>query len=197
MLTGPTTRYTHGALGDDVEAEGFSVETAGKVLQFTLDEMHVFEDLRVRLVELDDDSFPEAVIIRSHLEKGAAIAVYDISADAMTLKAESQGIGLANRWLNIAGFGDFTGRGKVEIAAVITPHLAGSLRIYEIRGGSVAEIARIDGYTNHVNGTRQLDLAKLADINGDGATDIMLPRIDGSGTAAVTFAGGLARELPE
>ena len=103
---------------------------------------------------------------------------------------------MANRWLNVVGFGDFTGRGKAEIAAVVTPHLTGSLRVYEMTGTRLVELARIDGYTNHINGTRELDLAEVADRNGDGVIDITLPRTRRVGKAVVTFAGGDARELP-
>jgi hypothetical protein len=193
-LDGPTTRYAHGALGDDIEATGFIVAHQGKQWRFTLDDSHVFEDRRVRLVQLDDDAEPEAVIIRSNLEAGAAIAVYDIG-DMISLKAESANIGMRNRWLNIAGFGDFMGRGKTEIAAVITPHLTGSLRVYELEGPALKEVARIDGYTNHINGSRDLDLAEIRDMNDDGALDIILPRINGSGKAVVSFTQGKPREL--
>jgi hypothetical protein len=195
-LTGPTTRYAHGALGDEIEASGFVVAHKGKDLRFELDDLHVFEDRRVRLVQLDGDAAPEAVIIRSHVSEGASIAVYNIGDEEISLKAESPNIGMTNRWLNIVGFGDFTGRGKVEIAVVVTPHLAGSLRVYEMKGTRLLELARIDGYTNHINGTRELDLAEVADRNGDGVIDITLPRIRRGGKAVVTFAGGKARELP-
>lgn len=194
-LTGPTDRYAHGALGDAIEASGFTVWHAEEMFSFELDSNHVFEDRRVRLVELDGDPSPECVIIRSHLTEGAAIAVYDIGQDGISLKAETPNIGRANRWLNIAGFGDFTGRGTTEIAAVITPHLVGSLRVYELVGSRIVERGRIEGYTNHINGTRDLDLAKIGDRNGDGVTDIALPRIKDGKAAVVTFAGGKAREL--
>jgi hypothetical protein len=75
-LTGPTTRFAHGASGDTIEASGFAVNHAGRTLTFELDENHVFEDRRVRLVELDGDPSPECVIIRASLTGGAAIAVY-------------------------------------------------------------------------------------------------------------------------
>ncbi len=188
-LTGPTTRYAHGALGDEIEASGFVVVHQGKELRFELDDLHVFEDRRVRLVQLDRDAEPEAVIIRSNVSEGASIAVYDIGEGVITLKAQTPNIGMANRWLNIIGFADFTGRGNVEIAAVVTPHLSGSLRIYMLTGSQVVELARIDGYTNHINGTRELDLAKIADRNGDDIVDITLPRIGNGGSVAVTFAG--------
>jgi hypothetical protein len=116
-------------LGDTIEASGFAVSHAGRTFTFELDESHVFEDRRVRLVELDDDPSPECFIIRASLTGGAAIAVYDIGPNGITPKAETPDIGKPNRWLNIAGFGDFTGRGEIEIAAVVTPHIAGSLRV--------------------------------------------------------------------
>jgi hypothetical protein len=194
-LTGPTTRYTHGALGDKIEASGFAVSHAGKTFKLDLDENHVFEDLRVRLVELDGDPSPECVIIRASLTGGAAIAVYDILPDGISLKAKTPDIGRPNRWLNIAGFGDFTGRGETEIAVVVTPHIAGSLRIYEVVGRRIVERARIDGYTNHINGSRELDLARIADVNADGVLDIALPRIKDGSPAVVTFVGGKSREL--
>jgi hypothetical protein len=194
-LTGPTTRYAHGALGDETEASGFVVLHKGKALEFELDDLHVFEDRRVRLVELDGDPTPECVIIRSHIAEGAGIAIYDVTENMIALKAETPNIGTANRWLNIVGFGDFTGRGKVEIAAVVTPHLSGSLRVYDMVGARLVELARIDGYTNHINGTRELDLARIADHNGDGIVDIKLPRIRSGGEAIVTFAGNAAREI--
>jgi hypothetical protein len=195
-LDSPTTRYAHGALGDEVEAGGFVVEHQGKQLTFTLDAKHVFEDRRVRMVQLDDDLAPEAVIIRSHLDEGAAIAIYDIG-DSITLKAESANIGTRNRWLNIAGFGQFTELGKIEIAAVITPHLKGRLTIFEIRGNKIEAVSAISGYTNHINGTRNLDLAEVRDVNGDGTLEITLPRIDGTGKATLSFAQGKPRELPQ
>lgn len=197
MLTRPTTRYGHGSLGDKIEAGGFQVERKGKSLRFTLDDQHVFEYRRVRLVQLDDDAEPEAVIIRSNLKEGSGIVVFDITTDAIMLKAESKNIGTRFRWLNIVGFGDFTGRGKIEIAAVITPHLKGRLTVFELRGNQLEAVAAVNGYTNHINGTRELDLADVRDVDGDGTLDVILPRIDGSGKATVSFAQAKPRELPQ
>jgi hypothetical protein len=194
-LTGPTTRYAHGALGDTIEASGFTVSHADETFTFELDKRHVFEDRRVRFVELDGDPAPECVIIRASLSGGAAIAAYDIGPDGISLKAETPDIGRPNRWLNIAGFGDFTGRGEIEIAAVVTPHIAGSLLVYEMVGRRIVEQARIDGYTNHIKGSRELDLSRIADVNGDGVPDIALPRIKDGSPVVVTFAGGTPREL--
>jgi hypothetical protein len=62
-------------------------------------------------------------------------------------------------------------------------------------GQRIVQRARIDGYTNHIDGSRDLDLARIADVNGDGVLDIALPRIKDGSPAVVTFAGGKPREL--
>lgn len=194
-LTDPTTRYAHGALGDVIEAGGFAIERDGKIISFKLDENHVFEDRRVRLADIDSDQKPEAIIIRANLNKGAAIAIYDISGSTIKLKAESKNIGIANRWLNIAGIANFTGSGELMIAAVITPHLTGTLTLFKLSGKTLTPITSIDGYTNHINGSRNLDLAKLSDKNNDGAIDITLPVFGEKTLATISFKDGKAQVL--
>jgi hypothetical protein len=189
-LIDPTTRYDHGVLGDAIEAGGFAVERNGQRLIYRLPDDSVFEDRRVRLVDLDGDGQPEAIIVKSYQQRGAAIAVYRILADRIEPLAESPAIGTRHRWLNPAGIADFTGTGEIMIAAVITPHLSGSLRLYRLAGGKLEETARIDGYTNHIIGSRDLDLGRLADVDGDGIPEIVLPSIDRRTLAAISFKQG-------
>lgn len=194
-LIDPTTRYAHAVLGDAVEAGGFVVERNGQRLIFRLGRDAVFEDLRLRFADLDGDGVPEIIIVKSYLTRGSAIAVYKIGANAIEPLAESEAVGTANRWLNPVGVADFTGSGEVMIAAIITPHLTGSLRLYRLAGNRLVETVRKDGYTNHVIDSRNLDLAHLVDIDGDGVTDIVIPTVDRRHVAAVSFAGGVAREI--
>lgn len=192
-LTDPTTRYAHAVLGDAIEAGGFAVEQAGRQFHVTLPEEAVFEDRRVRLEDIDGDGRPEAIVVKSYLRRGAALAVYRIEADAIVPLAESDPIGIPNRWLNPVGVADFTGDGRPLIAAVITPHIAGSLRLYRLEGRTLVEVARLDGATNHVIGSRDLDLARITDIDGDGRPEIVVPAQDRLSLTAVSFAGGRGR----
>ncbi|MCH7944088.1 MAG: hypothetical protein IIB67_12780, partial [Proteobacteria bacterium] len=65
-LTGPTKRYDHGILGDGIEASGLRVTLRnGASIAFNLEGQDVFEDLRVRLVDLDGDGVDELISIRS------------------------------------------------------------------------------------------------------------------------------------
>jgi hypothetical protein len=190
-LIDPTTRYRHGVLGDGIEAAGFAVEEGhGRRLIYRLGDDAVFEDRRVRLVDLDGDRRPEAMVVKSYLSRGSALAIYALRGDLIEPIAESTPIGAPHRWLNPVGAANFVGTGETTIAAVITPHLAGSLRLFRLSGGALTEIARIDGVTNHIIGTRNLDLARIDDADGDGVPDIVLPSLDRHALAAVSFRGG-------
>lgn len=191
-LVGPTTRYTHAVLGDNIEAEGFVVETGGRQLQLRLGPEAVFEDRRVRLIKMDSSSIPLALVVKAYQERGAALALYRLGPDKIEPLAESAPIGRPNRWLNPVGAADFTGSGEIMIAAVVTPHLSGSLRLYRLAGGSLREVARIDGYTNHIIGSRDLDLAQIVTTR-EGKPVIVIPTIDRFSIATVSFFGSQAK----
>ena len=110
----------------------------------------------------------------------------------MLVPPRSAAIGRRNRWLNPVGVADFTGSGQPMIAAVITPHLEGSLRLYRLSGSSLQEVVRIDGFINHRLGERDLDLARIGDINGDGTADIVIPSSTRLELIAIGFKGGRA-----
>ncbi len=191
-LIDPVTRYDHGVLGDAIEAGGFAVERKGLRQLLRLDAGAVFEDRRVRLADLDGDGVAEAIVIKSYLDRGSAIAVYRLGPEGITPLAESAAVGQRHRWLNIVGVADFTGTGERMIAAVVTPHLAGSLRIYRQVGRTLEAVAKIDGFTNHIPGSRDIDLARIDDIDGDGIPEIVLPALDRKSLAAISFKGGAA-----
>jgi hypothetical protein len=96
-LIDPTTRYGHAVLGDAIEAGGFVVERSGTRLTYRLPPDAVFEDRRVRLADMDGDGVPEAIIVKSYLSRGAAIAVYRILPDRIEPLAETEAVGSRNR----------------------------------------------------------------------------------------------------
>ena len=175
-LIAPTQRYRHGVLGDAVEAGGLRVQRRnGARLELRLGEDSVFEDLRVRLAQLDGGGPEELIVVRSRLDRGAALAVYGLGRDGLRALAESAPIGQAKRWLNPAGVADFDGDGRPEIAHVETPHIGGILRLSELRDGALQAEQALSGFSNHAIGSRELAMAAVLDWNGDGRADLALP----------------------
>jgi hypothetical protein len=189
-LTSPTRRYGHGVIGDRIEAGGMrAVDGNGTLLRLDLPPNSVFEDRLVRLVDLDGDGVDEILVVRSYLDAGAAIAVVGLADGRLEIVAERKPIGLPNRWLNPAGVGDFDGDGRTELAIVVTPHIGGTLEIYELTEQGLRLEGKAFGYSNHQMGSRELGLSAVMDANGDGVADLALPRADRRGLEILTFRG--------
>ena len=195
-LAQPTERYRHGILGDAVEAGTIALQAANRPpAALALDAESVFEDLRVRLVDLTGDGTSEAIVVRSYANAGAALAVYALDGAAVRHVAETPPIGRANRWLNPAGAADFDGDGAVEVAYVETPHIGGTLRLWQLTDAGLVQDFAVRGFSNHFIGSREQDLAAVVDWNADGVPDIAVPDARRGTLRIVTFAGGQPVEL--
>jgi hypothetical protein len=195
-LTGPTERYGHGILGDRIEASGVGVERAdGKFLYFDLGSDSVFEDRRARLYDFDGDGADEIIVVQSFLDAGAALSVLEADGESLKLAATAEPIGLSNRWLNPAGAGDFDGDGRTEVAYVETPHIGGTLTLYEYGNGRLTADGAARGFSNHAIGSREQDQAAVVDWNGDGVIDLLVPDARRRQLRVVTFAGGKFKEI--
>lgn len=146
---GPTTRYGHGVLGDEIEFSELVIETEDWAqtvrYRISLPDDHVFEDLAPRLWDITGDGAPEVVVIETDMARGGSLAIYDESGKI----AETPHIGRTNRWLAPVAAADFDGDGRVEVAFVDRPHLAKVLRIFEWDGAGLVLDAEIGGLTNH------------------------------------------------
>ncbi|HEY9057762.1 MAG TPA: VCBS repeat-containing protein [Aurantimonas sp.] len=163
----PTTRYAHEILGDAIEAGSLVAETRdGRTIEAVLPETQVFEDLTPRLVDMDGDGRNEIIAIRSDVMKGAALAVYGLIDGQLVERAAIPPIGRPNRWLNVAAIADLDGNGRRDIAIVKTPHIGGTLEIYAWEDGKLLLRASRAGYSNHVIGSRELDLAEVVSLEG-------------------------------
>ncbi|WP_074257570.1 FG-GAP repeat domain-containing protein [Vannielia litorea] len=169
----PTTRYPHGALGDDEEWGALVVGVALKMpcragasnYQATLPEELVFEDVSPRLWDMTGDGKPEVVVVESHADKGARLAVWGIGETGLERLAATEFIGTRNRWLAPVGAADLDGDGAVELAFVDRPHLARVLRVFRWVDGQLVEIASLSGVTNHRFGASVIE-GGLRDCDG-------------------------------
>jgi hypothetical protein len=190
-LAEPTTRYDHGILGDKIEAGSLVIETRdGKRQIMRLKDDAVFEDLEPRLADLGRDGHDEIVVVKSYLKRGSSLAVIGLRKGKYEIIAETPSLGAAHRWLDPAGIADFTGGGKTGIALVRQPHVIGALELWNWRDGALRKTAELPDIANHIAGTRAIDMAAVADFDGDGVADIVAPSFDRSRLRVVSFAPG-------
>lgn len=191
---GPTTRYPHGVLGDEVEYDTLTVRLSdGREMSARWTQEIVFEDLSPRVVDVDGDGAPEVVVIESHERQGARLAVWGLVDGALAAKANTPFIGTRFRWLAPAAVADLDGDGLVELAYVDRPHLAKMLRVwrYEPLGAGqvrLSEVASLDGVTNHqigwdyiAGGLRDCGQGPEMVLADAGWSNVVAVRFDGAG----------------
>jgi hypothetical protein len=188
-LIDPVGRYDHHVFGEPDEAGGFQAQVGGHLMTYKLDPTAVFEDRHIRLGDLDGNGKLDAVIVRTDLSKGAALAVYELAPDGIRPLAESENAGGKHRWLNPVGILKEKGQPPL-IAAVFTPHLTGSLRLFRLKDGKLEETGRLDGYTNHIFGTHNQELGRIGDVDGDGNDEIVLPNLARDKLAVIKIEDG-------
>lgn len=163
----PVKRYGHFALGQPHEYARLTATTSsGRLVSFELPDDEVFEDLQPRMIKLAANEAEEMLTIVSQRDNGARLVLIKLNGDHLTISAQSPAIGKAMRWLNPVGAADLDGDGRAEIAAVITPHLAGPLKVYQRNGEQLTEIAALPGFSNHVYGSAELALSMPLSIAG-------------------------------
>lgn len=195
-FSGPTTRYGHAVLGDAIEAETLKAELeGGKVVSYRLAQTAVFEDRIPRLTDINGDGRDEIIAVKSYLDQGAAVILAGLVKGQLQILAEAPSIGQPNRWLNPVGAADFDGDGTREIAVVITPHIGGTLQLYEWHQNKLIPDVSDSGYSNHAMGSRELGLSAILDYNGDQIPDIVLPDASRQALIVISFAQGKARKL--
>lgn len=217
-LGSPTHRYSHPALGSDVHAASLHVlvvqpDGSKRALALELPAHRVFEDRTLRLADLDGDGRDEIIVVESDVRLGSSLVVYGLRLGAAARQpvlaqlARSPFIGTAQRWLNPAGVADFDGDGRLEIAAVTTPHIGGILTLYRYQPPTLEPVALRAGLSNHRNGTFEQQLTAILQapgrrpallVPGDGLSTLRALRLDGAGqwqdqTAVVTLAAPVQR----
>jgi len=185
----PTSAYRHCVLGDCIEYRALEVvDAAGDpVATATLSEGRVFEDLAPRCADLDGDGRAEIVVVETDPARGAQLAIYRLERGALRKLAATPPIGRAFRWLAPAGFADFDGDGRTDIAYVETPHLGRVLRLVTLRDGRLVELAAASGVTNHQIGSAVIEGGVRLCA---GAPQVVLASADWSRALAVSYRDG-------
>jgi hypothetical protein len=180
-------RYTHAVLGDPIEATELTIlqisdDQLEIMTTISLPEPDVFEGLSPIWADVDQDGTDDLITTVSNAQVGAQIRVYRSDG---SLVAASDPIGLGGRWRHQLAYGPFGPNGELEIVDVRTPHIGGIVEFFQLQGDRLEIVASLPGYTSHVIGSRNLDMAVGGDFNGDGQPEIVLPVQDRSALAGL------------
>jgi hypothetical protein len=211
-LGSPTARYPHTALGSRYHAGSLHVllaRSAGNTgppveVAYHLPLTRVFEDLLVRLVDLDQDGRDEVIVVEADALRGASVLVLGLvgTGDAQTLVelARSPPAGSTFRWLNPVGIADFDGDGKLDVAAVITPHIGGELTLYHYAPPKLVPYAKAFDTSNHLMGATEQQLSVVLQKPGQRPT-VIVPDMSLKALHALrwegTAASGKFKELAD
>ena len=175
-LAGPTDRYPHGVLGDDVEAAALQIRTdrSGSRPRIVLPEHAVIEGISAIEAQFSERESGFLVTVRE-AEKGARLRAF--GEDGVVI-AESDPLGQGFRWLHQIGVGRTGPDREIEVIAVRTPHIGGVVEAYQLVGDRFERVAEIEGYSSHVIGSPNLDMALLVDADADRQLEVVVPTQD-------------------
>ncbi len=196
-------RYVHGIMGDDIEGASLVifqiVDDALQIIQqIDLEGDAVYEGLSPMWADIDGDGIQDLITTVSDSRVGSRIRIYRFTNDGM-ITIEGQAIGQPNRWQHQLAWGTFGVDGAMQLVEVLTPHIGGIVRFYEFDGASLSIVAQLGGYTSHIIGSRNLDMAVAGDFDGDGQPEIVLPSQDRTRIAGIANTANGAQvmwELP-
>jgi hypothetical protein len=178
VLSDPTERYGHGLLGDRLEAASVTVigiTPFGLTLRarFPL-ATAVFEDLVPVLAPIGEGARPVVLVARSAPEAGAAVVALGWRDGALVSIAETAKPG--SDWVHVIGAANLVGDGTPEVVAVRVLPVGGVLTALRRKGSGLDVIAQAPGFASHSAGSRNQDQALLADLDGNGRPEAIVPR---------------------
>jgi hypothetical protein len=173
-------RYVHGIMGDNIEGAALVIlraadDTLTELARVDLPGDAVYEGLSPLWADVNQDGVDDLVTTVSDGAVGSRIRVYLTDESSIMNSVDGAVIGRPGRWQHQLAWDAFAPDGTYELVDVLTPHIGGTVRFYRFTGDSLEIVAEQPGYTSHVIGSRNLDLAVSGDFNGDGQPEIVLP----------------------
>ena len=184
VLAGPTDRFPHSALGDNLEATSVVVVTVGvnEVETIYQSENEVIESIAPLLADADGDGIDDVVLTVSN---DSEIWIVVVSSTGGGVVAISDPVDRLLGWRQLVAVGPFGPSGQTEIAEVLYPDAQGSVRFLSLSGDRLGVVATRTGYRSHEFGARNLEQVVAADVDRDGRVEVILPTLDRQNIAGV------------
>lgn len=183
-------RYVHGIMGDNLEGAALVVlQLTDNLLEIVarvdLPGEAIYEGLAPMWADVNQDGIEDLITTISDSRNGSRIRVYLFDGEQITGSVDGPAIGTGFRWQHQLAWGAFGPNGEMELVEVRTPHIGGIVRFYQFTGDAMQIVAELPGYTSHLIGSRNLDMAVAGDYNGDGQPEIVLPSQDRTRIAGI------------
>ena len=186
FVSNPTERYPHGVLGDGVEAASITLAELTPephvVRTFDVPAPSVLEGIAPIWTDLNGDGVREIVVTLSDAVGGARVVAY---AEDGSVVAQGPPAGHGDRWRHPIAVAPFGPLGELELAVILTPHIGGVVEFYTLEDRRLKIVATLPGFTSHVLGSRNLDMAVAADPSGEGQAVLLAPSQDRSHIGAI------------
>lgn len=176
LLTDATSRYAHGVVGDLIEGGSVSIVEIGQgtngASTIALPNDKVIEGIMPIWADLNGDGEREIIVTLSDAKDGAQVVAFSENGQ---LAASGPAVGRGGRWRHQLAVAPFGTNGELELVDVLTPHIGGIVEFYRMEGDDLRIVAQVGGFTSHVIGSRNLDMAAAGDFDGDGNVEVLLP----------------------
>ena len=176
FLSDPTESYTHGVLGDSLEATGITlVQTHPEVSVLTtisIPAPDVIEGIYPIWADMNIDGELEIIVTLSNAQDGARIVAFHEDG---SIAAEGPAIGTGYRWRHQLMVAPFGAAGKTLLAVIRTPHIGGVVEFYRLHGDKLEIVNTVDGFSTHTIGSRVMFTAQAGDFDNDGQVELLAP----------------------
>ncbi len=152
----------------------------------------VVEGIAPIWVDLNGDGEREILVTVSDNDIGARLILYN---EAGQILAEGPAAGQAYRWRHQLAIAPLGPEGQMLIMDVLRPHLDATLEFFSWEGDRLVLQAELPGFSSHRIGSRNLDMALVGDLDGDGSLEVVVPGLGQETLHGIGYLAGKAEIL--